>query len=117
MTSTAVQTDNKVVICEKLQLIEGKLAKALKNANLSLDNIPPELLQSVNEEVAALDIGGEEIALPPSPFSVPTGIGGLVGNQEGIEGLMVAEPAQTLHDTIGDMLSEGAVHVVFNTSF
>lgn len=107
MTSTAVQTDNKVVICEKLQLIQGKLAKALKNANLSLENIPPELLQSVNEEVSALNIDGEEIAVPPSPFSMPVGTGGVIGDQDGIEGLMVAEPAQTLHDTIGDMLSEG----------
>lgn len=107
MTSTAVQTDNKVVICEKLQLIQGKLAKALKSANLSLENIPPELLQSVNEEVSALNIDGEEIAVPPSPFSMPVGTGGVIGDQDGIEGLMVAEPAQTLHDTIGDMLSEG----------
>ena len=107
MMSTAVQTDNKVVICEKLQLIQGKLAKALKNANLSLENIPPELLQSVNEEVSALNLDGEEIAVPPSPFSVPIGTGGVVADQDNIEGLMVAEPAQTLHDTIGDMLSEG----------
>lgn len=108
MTSTAVQTDNnKVVICEKLQLIQGKLAKALKNANLSLDNIPPELLQSVNEEVSALNLDGEEIAVPPSPFSMPIGTGGVMGDQDNIEGLMVAEPAQTLHDTIGDMISEG----------
>lgn len=107
MTSTAVQTDNKVVICEKLQLIQGKLAKALKNANLSLENIPPELLQSVNEEVSALNLDGEEIAVPPSPFSMPVGTGGVIGDQDVIEGLMVAEPAQTLHDTIGDMLSEG----------
>ena len=106
MTSTAVQTDNKVVICEKLQLIQGKLAKALKNANLSLDNIPPELLQSVNEEVSALNLDGEEIAVPPSPFSMPVDTR-VIGDQDGIEGLMVAEPAQTLHDTIGDMLSEG----------
>ncbi|KAJ7392340.1 Ankyrin repeat and KH domain-containing protein 1 [Desmophyllum pertusum] len=106
MTSTAVQTDNKVVICEKLQLIQGKLAKALKNANLSLENIPPELLQSVNEEVSALNLDGEEIAVPPSPFSMPVGTGGVIGDQDVIEGLMVAEPAQTLHDTIGDMLSE-----------
>ena len=107
MTSTAVQTDNKVVICEKLQLIQGKLAKALKNANLSLENIPPELLQSVNEEVSALNLDGEEIAVPPSPFSMPVGNGGMIGDQDGIEGLMVAEPAQTLHDTIGDILSDG----------
>lgn len=107
MTSTAVQTDNKVVICEKLQLIQGKLAKALKNANLSIDNIPPELLQSVNEEVSALNLDGEEIAVPPSPFSMPIGTGGVMGDQDNIEGLMVAEPAQTLHDTIGDMISEG----------
>lgn len=106
MTSTAVQTDNKVVICEKLQLIQGKLAKALKNANLSLDNIPPELLQSVNEEGSALNLDGEEIAVPPSPFSMPIGTGGVMGDQDNIEGLMVAEPAQTLHDTIGDMISE-----------
>lgn len=107
MTSTAVQTDNKVVICEKLQLIQGKLAKALKTANLSLENIPPELLQSVNEEVSALNFDGEEIAIPPAPFSMPVGTAGVIENQDGIEGLMVAEPAQTLHDTIGDMLSEG----------
>ena len=106
MTSTAVQTDNKVVICEKLQLIQGKLAKALKNANLSLDNISPELLQSVNEEVPALNLDGEEIAVPPSPFSMLVDTR-MIGEQDGIEGLMVAEPAQTLHDTIGDMLSEG----------
>ncbi|XP_058961953.2 ankyrin repeat domain-containing protein 17 isoform X2 [Pocillopora verrucosa] len=106
MTSTAVQTDNKVVICEKLQLIQGKLAKALKSANLSLENIPPELLQSVNDEVSALNLEGEEIALPPSPFSVGTVTGGITDDQDGIEGLMVAEPAQTLHETIGDMLSE-----------
>lgn len=104
-----MQTDNKVVICEKLQLIQGKLAKALKNANLSLENIPPELLQSVNEEVSALNLDGEEIAVPPSPFNMP--VGGVIGGQDGIEGLMVAEPAQTLHDTIGDMLSEGT-HLV-----
>lgn len=102
-----MQTDNKVVICEKLQLIQGKLAKALKSANLSLENIPPELLQSVNEEVSALNLEGEEIALPPSPFSVGAVTGGITDDQDGIEGLMVAEPAQTLHDTIGDMLSEG----------
>lgn len=112
MTSTAVQTDNKVVICEKLQLIQGKLAKALKNANLkntnfSLDNIPPELPQSVNEEVSALNLDGEEIAVPPSPFSMPFGTAGVMGDQDNIEGLMIAEPAQTLHDTIGDIISEG----------
>lgn len=112
MTSTAVQTDNKVVICEKLQLIQGKLAKALKSANLSLENIPPELLQSVNDEVSALNLEGEEIALPPSPFSVGTVTGGITDDQDGIEGLMVAEPAQTLHETIGDMLSEG-IYLVF----
>lgn len=97
-TSTAVQTDNKVVICEKLQLIQGKLAKALKNANLSLENIPPELLQSVNEEAAQV--------VPPSPFSMSVGTSEVLGDPQGIEGLMVAEPAQTLHDTIGDMLSD-----------
>ena len=105
MTSTAVQTDNKVVICEKLQLIQGKLAKALKNANLSFENIPPELLQSVNEEVSALNLDAEEV--PPLPFSMNVDTSEVLGDQEGIEGLMVAEPAQTLHGTIGDMLSEG----------
>ena len=113
MTSTAVQTDNKVVICEKLQLIQGKLAKALKNANLSLENIPPELLQSVNEEVSALNLDGEDIPGPPSPFNMPVGVGEVIGDEDGIKGLMVAEPAQTLHDTIGDMLSEGTQHLCY----
>ncbi|XP_074613505.1 ankyrin repeat domain-containing protein 17-like [Acropora palmata] len=93
------------IMPEKLQLIQGKLAKALKKANLSLESIPPELLHSVNE-VSALNIEAEDIAVPPSPFSMTAGTGSLLEYQGEVEGLLVAEPAQTLHDTIGDMLSE-----------
>lgn len=106
VTSTAVQTDNKV-ITEKLQLIQGKLAKALKNANISLDSgvFPKELLQNVSEEITQFDLEGDDVPVPPQPFLIPSGIGELTPAQ--LEGLMVAEPAQTLPDAIGDMLSDG----------
>lgn len=106
VTSTAVQTDNKV-ITEKLQLIQGKLAKALKNANISLDSgvFPKELLQNVSEEITQFDMEGDEVHVPPQPFLIPSGFGELTPAE--IEGLMVAEPAQTLPDAIGDMLSDG----------
>jgi hypothetical protein len=109
VTSTAVQTDNKV-ITEKLQLIQGKLAKALKNANISLDSgvFPKELLQNVSEEITQFDMEGDEVSVPPQPFLISSGFGELTPAE--IEGLMVAEPAQTLPDAIGDMLSDGKNH-------
>ncbi|XP_048578543.1 ankyrin repeat and KH domain-containing protein 1 isoform X2 [Nematostella vectensis] len=107
VTSIAVQTDNKV-ITEKLQLIQGKLAKALKNANIPLDSnvIPKELLTT---DLSHFDLDGDDVPAPPAPFLVPNMCGELTPEEHAqLEGLMVAEPAQTLHDTIGDMLSNSS---------
>lgn len=109
VTSTAVQTDNKV-ITEKLQLIQGKLAKALKNANISLDPgvFPKELLQNVSEEITQFDFEGDDAPVPPQPFLISSGVGEL----SQLDGLMVAEQAQSLPDAIGDMLSDGKKHIL-----
>lgn len=108
LMSTAVQTDSSKALTEKLQLIQGKLARALQRANLPLDSIPPELLQNVTNDVSGLDLDGDEVSTPPEPFSVPTCTSEMPGDDQiSTEGLMVAEAAQPLHDTIGNMFSEG----------
>ena len=70
--------------------------------------ISRELLENVPADVTGLELDGDEVPTPPDPFCVPTGPGEVPSeDQMSSEGLMVAEPAQTLHDTIGNMLSQG----------
>ena len=106
VTSTAVQTDTKG-INEKLSVIQGKLAKALKNAPFDSSLLSNQLLQTMANEWT--DVDADDVPIPPSPFSLPTNnSGGIpIDDQGDSEGLMVAEPAQTLHDTIGDIFYEG----------
>ena len=109
VTSTAVQTDTKG-INEKLSVIQGKLVKALKNAPFDSSLLPSQLLQTMANEWTDLDT--DETPTPPSPFSLTTSGTGVapIDDQVESEELMVAEPAQTLHDTIGDIFSEGKLN-------